>query len=386
MQVLKYLKYAILVLIVCNLPSYLSAYFDPRYGSLASYATSGFLVVFFFLARPKHRLVFPFILLGILYFTISSFNFSQEFETEYLKDFLRYMIVAVCAGEVLIRTSRKELFFAFFIGALSVILNAFIFKTAQANFAAEYGRYSGFYLNPNYAGIVCLAGYALSFAMKNRKLKLLGFFVFTLAGLVTLSRTFVVIWLIINFAAIYNNRKNAMTLGIGGIILIIVFSFSGMLTLNTSRFTALKSIFSSEQTQTTTITAGGRGATWSYYYDMIMENPLIGNGYRKLQSQKYGGRGVHNSYLMVVGESGFLPFLIMVGIYMYLLLITFKHFKEFPEYFYLTIVVVLAMAVSHSFFVVFLNVLISIFVYVRIRELNANKEAFYTVKVAEKSS
>jgi len=371
---MKYLKYLIIFLIVCNIPSYLLAYFSGTLGSLASYTTSLALLLFFFLAKPKHRLVFPFIFLGVLYFLISSFNFSQENDMEYIKDFGRFMIVAICAGEVLRRTTKKELFFFLLLGGLSIIINAVLFPMSQANFSAEYGRYSGFYLNPNYAGVICLAGYALSFAIKNKRIKYIGFLVFTLAGIFTFSRTFVVVWLLINILSSINNRKNAVTFGIGGLILILVFAFSGRLSLNTQRFSALQSIFSSDQVHNRTITSGGRGETWSYYYDMIMENPIVGNGYRKLQSQKYGGRGVHNSYLMVIGEAGIIPFLVMISIYGFMLIFSFQWVKSNPEYFYLSVVLVLAAAVSHGYFVIFLNVFLSMFIWLELKRLRSDNE------------
>jgi len=367
------IRYTILLLILWNIPSYMLAYWGSTMGSISSYGSSLLLIIYFLLAKQKHRLVFPFILLGILYFTLSSLNFSTENDIEYIKDFVRFMIVVVCAGEVLYRTTKKEIYLIFFIGALSIIINAFIFPTANAAFSANYGRFSGFYLNPNYAGSICLLGYALSYAVKDKRLRLAGQFVFTLAGVLTFSRTFIVIWLFVNFIAIYQSRKNLIAPVIGGLVLILVFTFSSGLTLNTERFSALESIFDEESVQTSTITKDSRTATWAAYFDRIMDKPLLGNGYNKLQSKAYGP-GVHNSYLMVIGEAGIVPFLLMIGIYLFLVLKSYKSFKTHPEYFYIICVIAIGMSTGHGFFHNFFSVLISMFIYIEHRKIKEGRQ------------
>lgn len=370
---MKYLKYLILFLILCNIPSYSGAFFG-NLGTITSYSSSLSLLVFFFFAKPKHKLILAFIILGILYYTISSIKFSNEYEMEYFKEFIRYMIVAVCAGEVLVRTKKDEILFFLLVGALSIIVHAFVFPNVQANFNENYGRFSGFYLNPNYAGVVSLAGYALSFNLKNVRWKYAALFTFTLAGILTFSRSFVVIWLLINLIAMLNNKRNAINLGIGGLIVFLIIILSGKFTFNQARFSALQSIFSSSQIESNTITSGSRSETWSYYYESIMENPILGQGYRKLQSQQYGGRGVHNSFLMVLGESGIIPFLWLAGIYGYLVLACLMRFKTHPEYLYLTVVIILAMSISHQYFVIFINVFLSIFIMLELRKLKMTAE------------
>lgn len=364
------LRYIILFLILCNMPSYLLAYFGSTLGSLSSYASSLLLLAYYFLSREKHELIFPFILLGILYYTLSGLNFSEIDPEWYFKDFIRFMIVVVCAGDLLYKTNNKDIYIILVIGALSIIINAVIFPLANANFYPTYGRFSGFYLNPNFAGSICLIGFALSYSMGNKWFRLGGQLIFTLAGILTFSRSFIVIWLLINIIAIYHNRKNVIAPAIGALVLVVLFAVSSFLTLNTARFSALKSIFSDEQIQSETIQKDSRTGTWALYTDIIFDKPFWGNGYEYMQKKLPGLPGVHNTFLMVLGEAGIIPFLLIVGIYIFLLIRSYSLFRSNPEYFYLSCVLTISLMVGHTYFSNYYNVLISMYLLIQFKKLS----------------
>lgn len=366
------LRYIILFLILCNMPSYLLAYFGSTLGSLSSYASSLLLLAYYFLSREKHELIFPFILLGILYYTLSGLNFSEVDPEWFFKDFIRFMIVVVCAVDLLYKTNNKDIYLILLIGALSIIINAVLFPLANANFYPTYGRFSGFYLNPNFAGTICLIGYALSYSMANKWLRLSGQLIFTLAGLLTFSRSFIVIWMLINMVAIYHNRKNVIAPAIGALVLVLLFAVSSFLTLNTARFSALKSIFSNEQIQSKTIQEDSRTGTWALYTDIIFDKPFWGNGYEYMQKKHSGLPGVHNTFLMVLGEAGIIPFLLIIGIYSYLLFKSYSLFRTYPEFFYLSCVLTISLMVGHTYFSNYYNVLVSMYVLIQIKKLSAS--------------
>ncbi|RAJ16056.1 O-antigen ligase family protein [Arenibacter echinorum] len=354
------------------MPSYLLAYFGSTLGSLSSYASSLMLLAYYFLSREKHELIFPFILLGILYYTLSGLNFS-EYEPEwFFKDFIRFMIVVVCAVDLLYKTNNKEIYLILLIGGLSIIINAVVFPLANANFYPTYGRFSGFYLNPNFAGTICLIGFALSYSMSHKWLKLGGQLIFTLAGILTFSRSFIVIWLLINMIAIYHSRKNVIVPAIGALVLILLFAVSSFLTLNTARFSALQSIFSDEQIQSETIQKDSRTGTWALYTDIIFDKPFWGNGYEYMQKKQQGLPGVHNTFLMVLGEAGIIPFFLIVGIYLFLLIKSYSFFRSNPEFFYLSCVLTISLMVGHTYFSNYYNVLVSMYLLIQFKKLSAS--------------
>lgn len=350
-------------------------YIGPNMGSIISYATSLLLLVYFFIAKPWHKPAIPFILFTILFFVISSFNYTEVDTTNFfMKESLRFMIAIVCGTQLMYSCKPKEFFYIFLLGASSVIINAVIFPESNALYGLIRGRYSGFYLNPNFAGSACLFGFALSYTIKSRTWRLIGQFAFTLAGIFTLSRTFVIVWLIINLIAILRDKKNLLVPVIGAVVLIGVFTFTDSKMFQTDRFDALESFFDEGPVQTKTLEQDSRTATWALYYEMIMDKPIFGHGFMKLQRKTGLLPGVHNTYLMIIGEAGIIPFLVFIGLYGYLIFGSFKHFENRPELFYTMIIISLAMLVGHTYFFAYNNVLLSIYVYIQLRLLNTNEE------------
>lgn len=374
-MIMQLFKYLILFLVLCNMPSYMLTYFGPAMGGLVSYASSLSILAYFVLVRKRHKPLLPFICLGLLYFSIGSLNYTHiDVNNHFLKEFARFMIVVVGGAEVMRRTTKEDIYFILLIGGVSVLINALVFPTANAHFGETYGRYSGFYLNPNFAGQICLAGFAISFSISKFSLRLLGQFIFTLAGILTFSRTFILVWTIINLLAIFKSKKNLVLPLVGVAVLIFIFTFSDRLTLNTERFSALQSIFGKEQVDTKTIQENSRDETWALYYDMILDKPILGNGYLKLSKKWRRLPGAHNSFLMVWGESGIIPLLLILGIYGYLLVKSFSLFKTRPEIFYISLVIVLALMTSHQYFTVFYFVFLSMFIFVQLKKDSLNSK------------
>ena len=71
---------------------------------------------------------------------------------------------------------------------------------------------------------------------------------------------------------------------------------------------------------------------------------------------------------MIIGESGILPFLLHLGIYTMLFIGSLRKFKTQPEYVNITIGLILFMLTSHTYFVNFYLILISMYVYVNLKK------------------
>ncbi|WKX76463.1 O-antigen ligase family protein [Zobellia laminariae] len=283
------------------------------------------------------------------------------------------MIVVICSVPLLAHSKTKDFFIILLIGAFSIIGNAILFPETNAAHNLVIGRFSGFFLNPNYAGSACLIGFALTYRLKSKLWMLLGQFIFTLGGILTLSRTFVIVWLLINMIAIVRSRKNLMAPLIGISVLIIVFTFTDTKIFASNRFSALESFFGDGPVETETLQEDSRTATWALYYDLIMDKPFLGHGFMKFQKHNATLPGIHNTYLLVLGEAGILPFVLFVFIYLYLLLKSYKNFKTNPELLYIILIVMLSMAASHTYFFIFNNLLFSIYVYIKLKSLSSVK-------------
>jgi len=367
---MKFLKYTILILILLSIPSFALAYVNESVGAILSYLSIALLMLYYFLVDKKSRPLLPFLLLGFSYFTIAGLNYDGVDTTYYFIDFAKFILVVICGAEVLKNTTLKEIYIILIFGALSIIFHALFFSTIDFRFGASYGRYSGLYLNPNPAGVICLVGFSLSFGIKNPKLKLIGQLIFSLAGIITLSRYFISIWFLLNLISVIVNKKNLIAPLISAVVLIFIISFSSSsFKLNADRFEALQSIFSNnENLRTGSLTNNSRDETWASYYDIILSKPFVGNGYKKIGEHNNLGSGVHNTYLLVLGEAGFLPFLILIWIAINLLLKGFNCYKSKLHYFLLAIVIATFLLVSHTFFWIFHYIFITIFLYLKLNE------------------
>lgn len=350
-------------------------------GVITSYLSTLLLLVYYIFSKPWEKPALPFVIFGLLFFTFSSFNYTEVDTTNFfIKEFLRFMIAVICSVTLLKKSKTEDFFFILLIGAFSVIANAILFPEANAAHQLVKGRFSGFFLNPNYAGSACLIGFALTYRLKNRVLMLSGQFIFTLAGIFTLSRTFVIVWLLINVIATFRNKKNIFVPLVGLGVLIIIFTFTDTKIFASNRFSALESFFGDGPVETETLQEDSRTATWALYYDLIMDKPIVGRGFMKLQKHTATLPGIHNTYLLVIGEAGILPFILFISIYFYLLINSYKNFKAHPELLYITLIVMLSMAVSHTYFFIYNNLLFSIYIYIQLRSMRNQKMIDSTLK------
>lgn len=376
------LRYLILASILWTFPSFILGYFSPVWSSLLSHLTFLMLVLHFGLVKDKSSFLWPFILMGLTYYVIAGLIHVRLPALDYIILIMKYLIIVICGAEILRKTSINELYVFLIIGGISIILNAIVFPRYNTSFSLNYGRFSGFYLNPNLAGAMCLIGLALSVGIKNEKFKYFGFLIFAAAGFFTFSRYFLAMFLLINAIMVFINKRFITAPILGVICMILIYAFSSSLNLNAERFNALVDVFSDTHREegVKVLEEDSRTETWAVYKDVILDKPILGNGYGILQGNNNLGFniGVHNTYLMVIGEAGILPFFILLGIYIYLLTAGFKTFKSAPMNFVLAIVLSTALLVSHTYFDSFSLLLMSMYLYIILTEnqsaININKE------------
>lgn len=338
---MRIIRIVLLLLILWNLPSMALFAFGSNLGSLLSYATIGLLALYYLLEK-KTTFNWWIIIISFLYFTISSFQY-YGITNEIILDAIKYFVFVVGGYELVKNVSKSELYVIILIGSLSIAIEALFFTI-------NYGRYSGFYLNPNQAGFMCIYGYSLVFSLKNSNLKLLGQFVFTLLGLLTFSRTFILIWLLLNLISLKISIKNIRILGVGILIFTSLVFIDESIGLNNPRFEEFKNVLSNKKVSGGEISNDSRMDTWSQFYDKIFESPIFGNGYGTF-SGKTGYLGVHNTYLMIIGEAGFIPFLLFIGYFGYLFYWSIYFFKTHPYLIMQIIALAVFLLTDHNFFV-----------------------------------
>lgn len=359
---MKIIQYILLTLLLWNIPTFFS--YDINIGSKLSYFTYLLLLTYYFLSK-KHKPLVIFLLLGLLYYVISGIVFVEDNEFYYYA-IIKFFILILCGAELIRSTNNSELFAFLTLGSISILIHAFFFQD-------NYGRYSGFYLDPNAAGFVCLIGYGLSFSITNIKLKIIGQFLLTFAGILTFSRTFILLWILISLISIYANRKNAVNFAIGTIVIITILSIASILQLNVVRLEALESFLGNNSSNSiTVIQSDSRFETWSVYYNQIIENPIFGNGYKTLSGYYGNYAGVHNTFLMILGESGVFTFLVFCYIYFNMLFKSFTIFNYKPYLFIMVFTLIGSMLTIHNYFENFIIVLTSLWLMIKIKESEKN--------------
>ncbi|WP_028870980.1 O-antigen ligase family protein [Psychroserpens burtonensis] len=350
------LKYITLIMLLWGIPSFFS--YNETIGSKMSYLTYALLLMYY-LMSSKRKLLIPFLVLGLSYFLISGSTFVNDVN-DFTYKLIKYIILITAGAELARNTTKKEFFILAILGSLSILVHAVAFPNG-------YGRYSGFYLNPNGAGFVCIIGYCLSYVIENKKLRLVGQFILTFAGIITFSRTFISLWLIVSLLSILADKRNSLTFGLGAGVIIVVFSLASILKLNAVRFSAFEGLFTDQsESSISTIKDGSRLDTWSIYYDEIVDNPIIGNGFQMLSGLNPTKQGVHNTFLMVLGESGIFPFLLIIGIYMFMLKRSFEQFRKGPHKLMLAITIVGILMIMHNYFDNNLILFTTIWIFVRL--------------------
>lgn len=280
--------------------------------------------------------------MGFLYFSISLFLDSTRADNVALIILKYFFFISVF--QTLINDSNdNELLLILFIGACSIFYEIL----SPKNF---YGRFSGFYLNPNPAGFICLIGFWFSNVITRKYLKIILKVIFLIAGLATFSRTFGFILIFTILISSFTNRSNLLYI-LGVFFALIIFvSFAYKFNFNSFRMAAIESLINGEISNN--LTEDSRTNTWKKYYNIILNNPFFGNGYLKLSGKANGifsTQGVHNTPLMILGEAGILPFLFFLFFYIKNLILSIRQI-QYNYYYLIIITVILYLFTSHNYF------------------------------------
>jgi O-antigen ligase len=369
---MKIIRYIVLALFLFNIPSFAFIFINSTISNLLSLLSFGALLVYYAFSE-KSSVNSGLISVGLTYFAISSLVSQQFFPSE-IRDYyifiIKYFIIILCGYELIKKVSQREFFIFLLIGAASFLLEI-IFPT-RLSFGT--GRFSGFYLNPNLMGFICGIGYGISYGTKNKGLKLLGQVIFSIVGFLSFSRTFIVIWLLINLISIKISLKNVRIFIYGLGLLLLIIIFKDFLPFQNERLDQIETILLEGNLQESGVEENSRTETWAIFYDYIFSHPLFGNGYDSFGGGGLGGHlGVHNTYLKILGESGLIPFLLFLFLVSSMIIRSFHLFKRQPHLFLACIGLSLYMLTNHTFF--YNGVIIFVFMWIQFhstsKELNS---------------
>lgn len=374
---MKILRLIILSLVLLNLPSISLKIGSGAFSSILSLASFGLLIAYYILST-KSRLNAWMILLGLFFFSVSTLS-GQDFVPSEIKYYyiyiVKYFIYIICGYELLKKVSANEMLIFLFIGTTTILMETLFLESVMSG----SGRLSGIYINPNKAGFVCAAAYAMAYSVPKKKLRLIIQIIVTLMGLLTFSRTFMVIWVLLNLISLMIDFKNIRIFLYGMGLVFCLIILGELLSVQTARLNEINSLLSGQDSKAQNLTTGLRTETWALYYNAISNNLLFGNGF-----SAFGGDteinevGVHNSYLKVLGEAGIFVFIFFTAMFISLLLNTYKYFKTMPHLFLGAVCLSLYITTTHNFFDLGYLLFITMWIQARVEIMN-NKNSNISV-------
>lgn len=372
----KIISFIVLFLTLLNIPSIVLETRSIGLSSPISYFMFFLLGVLIITNKTKFPKQILFIAgISSLYFFIGAFQYEASFIILII-EYVKFLLFLFGLFISLRYVNQNTIILLLLVGAITILLDSLYFRFNDfqgVGYVSQYGRYSGFYLNPNGASIVCLLGFILTIVKKDLW-KILSV-AFSFLGFLTLSRTFIGSWIIITSIYLFFNRKYLVKSLMFLIVAVFsLFTFSKDLNLDTDRFTFLTGLFSGSVDREV-LNNDSRQDQWAKFYTMIYESPIIGNGYSSFATSAdgYGGAGVHNSLLLIIGESGFLPFFLILALIISLLYrsLTIKRQNITP--FLLTISLIITLMVSHVLFSSGIQIFILVFIIYSLTKKTTNK-------------
>lgn len=344
---LKRLRHVTIIIILMNLPGFVLNYISPVLSSILSYGIYVLIIVYYLISKNWKFNILMF-LFGMIFFGIASLS-SQYYIPDakaYIILIIKYFIIVICGFAMVKDTSIKELFYTLLIGASTVFLQIFIYY----NPITDGGRYSGFYLNPNSLGFICMVGYGLTYSL-NKKWRIVGQLVFTFVGILTFSRTFILVWVLMNLISIRLSIRNIRILIVGFILFLGLITYNQFLPKSNARLDTMSKILEGKSSNTDNLEKDGRTKTWANFYPYVINKPILGNGFGSFATNGIAGAvGAHNSYLKILGEGGIIPLVILLSLIFRIFIISWHHFLDKPHLFFITTAISLYILTNHNFF------------------------------------
>lgn len=378
MKINRIIAHVVILLTLLNIPSILLHTQSQKISSPASYFTYFLLAVLIVTNKREFpRRVIALASIASLYYLISALKYDGEIGIlllEYVKLLLNIFGLFICLRLV----EDKTLIIVLSLGALTILLDSLFFRFNDVDegiYVSKYDRYAGFYLNPNFAAIFCLLGFAIT--LRYRNFKPFGIF-FIFMGLSTLSRSFLLMLIVLILINFINDRKRLIQFSVFFSIVSILFvKFSDKLNLNEERSQLITGLLSGDL-KLEVLTSDSRLVILSNFSDLFFNSPFVGNGFKAL-SGTTEIQGVHNSFLLVLGESGVLPFVLLVIFFYHLFRDCWEIKKYYKTSLHLFSICCVVMIATHNFFS---SILIFPIIYL-IKAIDNGKKIKYNKKCVE---
>lgn len=348
--------YILLFLIVLNIPTVILLTYSSKVSALLSFLMIGLALLISILGLTKFPvMLWIWYVVSFVFFTFSLLNFSGSLNS-WLIQFVKYTVLLFGSYRSLMIVRLRYLFWLFIIGGIFVFLDAFylhwhisINEILYGN--GRIGRYAGLYINANAASAAMLFALLL-INMESGIYKILGFMVCVAAGFLTLSRTFMITFMIFVILSFELTPRKLANILVFCLFVRFLLPFMELIDLRSERLEFIYGLVQEGRIEGFFDSKNSRGDLRTEYSELIVENPIIGNGFNAFRSGKYvdSGLGVHNTFIAILGEGGALSF-ITILIFFGVLAVRFINRLDFSSVRFKAFILVLTQFwVSHTFF------------------------------------
>jgi teichuronic acid biosynthesis protein TuaE len=271
------------------------------------------------------------LIVTFLNYYFDSRNFDDSIFFNYLFQIVLAIVLYSMIRSLSININLFVKFFNFYI--IGLVINC-IFLIIQSYFLVEtldYKRPAGFISNPNSAGLQMAVGiFYLVFSIKNNNsrvkqiLNVLVIILFTIGIFQTQSRTSLFLVTLICLISFYN-LSIVRKIQIGAIVIIMIFIFGGVI-LNSEMFTRIQRKSKSNRPDE-------RIELWNKSIELGIDSKFLGIGIGQFQRRSYArkyfsntnfptlrselrkgeiGLGLHNTFLHILINYGFLSFILFI--------------------------------------------------------------------------
>lgn len=305
-------------------------------------------------------LFWSFIAFYILYLYLSTISFILYHDDIYagnnylltVRGYVSSIVILLCFYKLTTWSLKHNDFYSLLSRMYAFLLSgvALIFFSSVIGFniGLDMDRASGFFANPNTAAgfiLYCLC-LTLCFAISERRkfgfayllivpaLFYTMFITFSKAGLITFPLVLFLFlgYCLIRYRKLYRpKRKIFMWLALSVILAIVFISiyFSAIMDqLSWGQFLRLQRTLAFLSGEFTEATTSERSTLFNIGFQLIGEHPLIGNGLTSFHAYDIpvNGKhiGVHNTFLLILGESGVIPFIFYVSLMLILIVKSWK--------------------------------------------------------------
>jgi len=303
--------------------------------------------------------------LFVSYYLIGLASRLMQFENSYfdsifnlLRVFATSFIILLSVHQYLYRRlildlKEKKVFNAIFIPVIIASLYSIyqhslgILDLTGRKDSISYGRVRGVYGNPNTLGFVANLGLALLlYSLYKHKrwfwLKMVLIPALLYVTFLSLSRTsmitaavlilFTAVKMTVNYLRLGHRGRwrHLLVMGIPFMIFTYIYLNFETLIIKYTKYGSMYKILSLVNLifkgKVSNETTSGRVDVVQYGIERILEHPLFGNGlgaFRRFPEETGMTHGVHNTYLLVLGDAGIFPFIALLSLICYVLVSSF---------------------------------------------------------------